>query len=349
MSSSSSRMPIRNVDPHRGSCSQVQNLKQRFARLSLATPSSIQERLVAAAQKVDFSSLSELGKGNYAEVRKMVFEGKSYAVKVPTASSEARHIDRESELVNLLAKKSSSSSLPKCFWAGQVEGSGPSSAMMLMECVEGVDLFQAAVEEKSLPLQLCAGFEKINTEEQRHRLCSLQKLARDISAAIFELNCLGFMHRDIKPENIQVRNSSDREKVTFTLLDLGFARRLPSTSSSGRLTPCGSKLYVSPEVFTESYDQKIDIWSFGMTLYKIITGGTPIKRDEKGNLIVFDLNEIKYKPLPEVLPSETLASLINGCLKEDPKGRLSIDEVRAHPFLTEDLLSEDSAVASAYA
>lgn len=44
------------------------------------------------------------------------------------------------------------------------------------------------------------------------------------------------------------------------------------------LTVIGTPFYLAPEVILGGgYDEKVDLWSAGVTLYKLITGVTPFE------------------------------------------------------------------------
>lgn len=76
--------------------------------------------------------------------------------------------------------------------------------------------------------------------------------------------------RDLKPENV-VLDASGRAKLT----DFGFGRF--GIESTGRWSfgiPTGSPGYVAPEVLQrEQYDARADLYSFGVLVWVLLTGG----------------------------------------------------------------------------
>jgi serine/threonine-protein kinase len=99
------------------------------------------------------------------------------------------------------------------------------------------------------------------------------QVALQVSRALQHAHRRGIIHRDIKPENIMIT----REGVV-KLADLGLAKRL---DSSGGITQAGSVLgtpfYMAPEQAKDfsKVDQRSDIYSLGVTLFKSLTGKVP--------------------------------------------------------------------------
>ncbi len=85
----------------------------------------------------------------------------------------------------------------------------------------------------------------------------------------------GVIHRDIKPENIMIT-----QEGSVKLADLGLAKRMASDAAVG-LTHAGSILgtpyYMAPEQAKDfsRVDHRSDIYSLGVTLYKMLTGKVP--------------------------------------------------------------------------
>uniref|UniRef100_A0A914EAB5 Protein kinase domain-containing protein n=1 Tax=Acrobeloides nanus TaxID=290746 RepID=A0A914EAB5_9BILA len=42
-----------------------------------------------------------------------------------------------------------------------------------------------------------------------------------------------------------------------------------------KLSVVGTSIYIAPEVYTQNYDVKADLWSVGVTMLKCVAGGVP--------------------------------------------------------------------------
>jgi calcium-dependent protein kinase len=84
---------------------------------------------------------------------------------------------------------------------------------------------------------------------------------------------------------------------------------------------------MAPEVFTGLYDEKCDVWSCGVILYKLISGRFPFEADDETILRQkllkgeFDLTSQFWKT-----KSRELRQLLTGMLQVDPKNRLTASQ-----------------------
>lgn len=92
----------------------------------------------------------------------------------------------------------------------------------------------------------------------------LIKLGIDLCTAIELCEKHHIVHRDIKPENIFVSPNGD-----FKLGDFGIARSIEKTTLG--LSKKGTYSYMAPEVYKgEHYTEKVDIYSLGIVMYKLM-------------------------------------------------------------------------------
>ena len=124
----------------------------------------------------------------------------------------------------------------------------------------------------------------------------VQKLARQMLAAITYLHHHNICHRDIKPENFLFEtNNPDAE---LKIIDFGLSKKLGNELVTMH-TKAGTSVYMSPEVFEGNYDMSCDVWSFGVTLYIMLSGRMPFP--DLGDALLYDyISSMRYNlDIPE--------------------------------------------------
>ena len=104
----------------------------------------------------------------------------------------------------------------------------------------------------------------------------LSQITKWILEALAYLHQKKILHWDVKPENILVSEQGDVTSVK--LIDFGLSCQVDTYKYMPDLK-CGTMLYMAPEVFKkEEYSKTVDVWSLGITLFKIISGKHPLYR-----------------------------------------------------------------------
>lgn len=133
----------------------------------------------------------------------------------------------------------------------------------------------------------------------------------------------GILHRDIKPENIFLKDK------TIKIGDLGMSVKIPENDGA-LYEVCGTEIYMAPEVFMEiGYGKPLDIWSFGCTLYFLLSGYSPFytgnPRSSKRLIIKGIVN------FPDKVSDENKA-IINFILVTDQLKRPGIKKIKEHDY-----------------
>jgi serine/threonine protein kinase len=149
------------------------------------------------------------------------------------------------------------------------------------------------------------------------------------------LRSLDVIHRDLKPENLLLQRSADNS-VQLKIGDFGLARAVSNPFELAQ-TQCGSQLYMSPEIWLgEQYTYKTDLWSFGVILFRTLTGRplfktTPSLKQLKSTLPHEQLFQAQQWPQLSALAADLLTRL----LVHDPTRRITWEEFMLHPYWAE--------------
>ena len=141
---------------------------------------------------------------------------------------------------------------------------------------------------------------------------------RHICSALQAAHDIGVVHRDLKPSNIRV-DVEDRPRV----LDFGLAV-LTGSDRRGSERLLGTPSYMAPEQIRkpDTVDQRADIYSLGVILFRMVTGRLPFRADSTQELLVRHLTEPapSARPVnPDVTPE--LDQVILRCLEKEPDDR----------------------------
>lgn len=170
---------------------------------------------------------------------------------------------------------------------------------IVMEFVEGIDLYDLLDRLKELPSDIAA-------------IVSLQ-VARALDYAHFR----GVIHRDVKPANIIISNLG-----TVKLTDFGIARTEASDLTQAGVG-LGTPAYMSPEqIVGDRLDQRSDIFSFGIVLYQMLTGRKPFVEDEQQSAMQKIRNEMPPPPRalnPQI--NKELERIVLRCMQKLPEDR----------------------------
>ncbi|KAI1374697.1 Pkinase-domain-containing protein [Hypoxylon crocopeplum] len=164
---------------------------------------------------------------------------------------------------------------------------------------------------------------------------------RDLILGIEYLHSQGIIHRDIKPDNLLLTGDD-----VLKIVDFGVSEIFEKTDNMKTSKSAGSPAFLAPELCQAKHGdvsgKAADIWSMGVTLYCLKYGRLPFRRDN-----VLEMYEaIRTEELQ--LPSDedpNFVDLITKILDKDSETRLTLREIRDHPWVTkggsDPLLSEE--------
>lgn len=171
---------------------------------------------------------------------------------------------------------------------------------IVMELIEGITL-KSYIEKR--------GF-----LENKEAIGIAIQVAQGIAAAHEQ----HIIHRDIKPQNMIISRDGN-----VKVADFGIARAVSSQTMNA--TAVGSVHYISPEQARGGYcDERSDIYSFGITMYEMVTGRVPFEGDNTVAVALAHL-ETPITPPSQLNPvvSSGLEQIILKCTQKKPDRRYS--------------------------
>jgi serine/threonine-protein kinase len=178
-------------------------------------------------------------------------------------------------------------------------------------------------------------------------------VARQIAEALEAAHEQGVVHRDLKPANVKLRPDGLVKVLDFGLAKLagppeanpataglhgdGGVRLQPDMTMSPTMTSpamtgigliLGTAAYMSPEQAAgKPADKRADIWSFGVVLWEMLTGGRLFADGESTSHVLAD---VLRAPIEfDKIPAGPLRELLRRCLDRNVKTRLrDIGEAR---------------------
>jgi serine/threonine-protein kinase len=146
---------------------------------------------------------------------------------------------------------------------------------IVFEYVDGENLKQLLERTGALPV--------------RDALLLALQMARALSFA----HQRGLVHRDVKPQNVLL-NADGQAKMT----DFGIARSIDVQGVTITGTVLGTSEYIAPEQARgQQVDSQTDVYSLGVVLYELLTGGVPYEGETFVTVALKHVNE----PTPSVL------------------------------------------------
>lgn len=160
----------------------------------------------------------------------------------------------------------------------------------------------------------------------KNKPISLRKaiaFALDIARGMEYIHANGIIHRDLKPENVLV--DGDTTHTRLKVADFGIACIEGSSSKCDSLK--GTCRWMAPEMVKgKRYGRKVDVYSFGLILWEMVSGTVPFKDLSPVQVAV----AVAHRNSRPVVPSNcpiVLRDLIHQCWALEPEKRPEFSHV----------------------
>lgn len=218
----------------------------------------------------EWKIVEKIGEGSFGQVYKAqrTERGKSFysaikIINIPGSQSEWNSVRSETGN-DQAAREYFQNLVEECIQEiGTMEYFRGNSYIVSVEDFKVMEYLDAIGWEISIRMEYLTSFLDYCAEKQLQEKEVIQ-MGLDLSKALGYCRKLHIIHRDVKPENIFVSRFGD-----FKLGDFGIARELERTMSG--FSKKGTYSYMAPEMYKgEKYDSRVDIYSLGIVLYKLM-------------------------------------------------------------------------------
>ena len=152
----------------------------------------------------------------------------------------------------------------------------------------------------------------------------------DAAKGMRHLHRINRMHRDLKCDNLLIN-----DKGTVKVADLGCTKIAPKISDDSEARgsrAVGTALFRAPEIILgEAYNVAVDVYSYGITLWEIMTAKYPYFEKFEQKLTVHDITDLVVtsgmRPEFPVHCMEDLKKLAISCWNENPFERPTFEEI----------------------
>ncbi|KAH0912743.1 hypothetical protein HID58_036064, partial [Brassica napus] len=146
------------------------------------------------------------------------------------------------------------------------------------------------------------------------------KQALDVATGMAYVHGLGYIHRDLKSDNLLI--SADR---SIKIADFGVARI--EVKTEGMTPETGTYRWMAPEMIQHRpYTQKVDVYSFGIVLWELLTGMVPFQNMTAVQAAFAVVNRGVRPSIPDdCLP--VLRNILTRCWDADPEVRPPFTEI----------------------
>jgi len=137
----------------------------------------------------------------------------------------------------------------------------------------------------------------------------------------------------LKPENVMVSTQEPLDKGHVKVTDFGISCQFqPGQVLKARV---GTMAFMAPQVIQKRYDPQCDIWSTGVMVFFLLSGGLPfLGKDKEEVYLKIQAGKYQYKESAWVDVSQETLDFLKQLIVVDAKKRLNPREALKHKWFT---------------
>ena len=145
-------------------------------------------------------------------------------------------------------------------------------------------------------------------------------IAMGIARGMEYLHKKHIIHRDLKSLNILLD-----DRLLPIICDFGLSRQ--DKEEEFKTKDVGTPHWMAPELIeTRTYSTKVDVYSFGMLMWEMLTESAPFKGMTTVQILYAVLKKKERPPFPSITP-KPMKNFINKCWDQDPEKRPTMEEI----------------------